>query len=269
MKEYEKKVMQHYTEVAKEEVDSPLSTMKSEYIRKKETDAIICAINKYKEKNKKKLTIVDIGCGNGYTIFTLSNLFPNEKYVGIEKNDDLRDIAKNREYSADVNILQGDVRFIDESLLGTADIVISQRMIINLLDEADQISALENIGKIVKKAGMIILIECMQEALNTLNNARKEFDLQEIKPSFHNLYLRECMLNKLGSDIYRIDDGVPASNFLSTHYYVSRVLHDVALNGKPFTRNSNFVAFFDELLGERNIGDYSPIKFYAFEKKGE
>jgi hypothetical protein len=54
-------------------------------------------------------------------------------------------------------------------------------------------------------------------------------------------------------------------NELSTHYFVSRVLHDLALSGRPFVRNSNFVRFMSAAL-PMGIGDYSPLRIYALQK---
>ena len=57
-------------------------------------------------------------------------------------------------------------------------------------------------------------------------------------------------------------------NVLSTHYFISRILHDLALsaNDANFTRNSMFVNFFDQAL-PAGIGNFSPWKCLVFQKK--
>ena len=67
-KNYDKKVNQHYDKVANKQKKSKFSTMEDEYIRDQETDFIINII----KNDKKKLNILDSGCGNGYTLDQIS-----------------------------------------------------------------------------------------------------------------------------------------------------------------------------------------------------
>lgn len=266
-KAYEKLVMDHYTEVAKEAGESASSTMKSEYIREKETNAICTIIDNYIIKTeKKKLVILDLGCGNGYTLSLLKEKYPQNVYYGVEKNDELRALAQRRLETMGISVIAGDILDDTLSVGDKADIILSQRVIINLLDEADQKRAIGNISNMVLDKGIIIFIECFTEPLKNLNNARKEFDLPPIEPSFHNLYLGEDVLGVLDGQFEQLTeiDNLP-SNFLSSYYYVSRVLHDVALNGKTFMRNSHFVRFNMEVVPQA-VGDYSPLKLYVYQK---
>jgi len=270
MKPYEKIVMEHYTEVALSEQDSETSTMKNLYVRNKETQSIVDVISNVKrndEFNQKQMVIMDIGCGNGYTLSELKKIWPQDIFVGVEKNDDLRKLANQRLNPMGIDVISGDVRFLDELSYPLPDVIISQRVIINLLDKEDQNRALEQLKSKISHKGVIILIECFNEPLRNLNQARAEFELEKITPSFHNLYLDEADLYEKFQDKFRIyqEAGIN-SNFLSGHYYVSRVLHDVMLQGKPFVRNSHFVNVMSEVIPDE-IGDYSPIKMYVFQKK--
>lgn len=275
-KEYDSKIEQHYQRVAEEHGLSSSSTMADEIIRQVETDAIVqfvgeCIRQRTAEGISTPATILDVGCGNGYTLKVLLDRYPEQKFVGVEKSDSLRELAESRFHAnQNVEILSGDVR--DESFMAesSVDILICQRVIINLLDLEDQLLALNNMVRVVaspstwQSGGHLLFIEAFESPLIKLNNARSEFDLPPISPAHHNLYLPDWFFKR--PDLKRfVTDSLPPPNFLSTHYYVTRVLHAIYTHNKPFKRNSEFVRFFSQALNPF-AGDYSPLKLYMFEK---
>lgn len=280
-KEYDKTIDQHYKDVAKEHGLSSTSTMSDEITRALETEAISQFVGvslrlRQAKGSTEPATIIDVGCGNGYTLETLSNKYPDHNYVGIEKSDELRKLASLRFDANDrVSIQEGDIRDRDFSKGTTADILICQRVLINLLAIADQKEALSNIVDSVKSpsasrsGGTLLFIESFSSSLARLNEARSEFDLPHIPPAHHNLYLPDDFFKVQQLEPFRTDGFFIPSNFLSTHYYVTRVLHAIFTpEDKPFKRNSEFVKFFTGALNQ-NVGDYSPLKLYIFEKAEE
>lgn len=268
MRDYEKIVMEHYNQVAAEDGDSALSAMKDQYVRSKETEAIIDAIQTYtNDLNREDIDILDVGCGNGYTLSEIRKRSDIYKLEGLEKNDSLRAIATDRFKDTEINIYKGDILDNLVEQIGYKDVVISQRVVINLLNRQDQEKAIKNLSNLVKVGGMLIMLECMNSSLAKLNEGRAEFGFSPIKPSFHNLYLEEDMLPDTNDRFERYCvDRIKPENFLSSHYYVGRVLHDIVLSGRPFVRNSHFLDFMTQSIPE-GIGDYSPIKFYVFKRK--
>ena len=267
--EYDKIVMNHYSSVAKEDGISSLSTMKDEYIRNKETEAIVSFVNTIEVEKNRPLSIIDVGCGNGTTLSILRETFKDHILSGVEKNDELRGIAERRFENSNVRVLKGDILENLMEEFGKHDIVISQRVIINILNEEDQLRALTNISELVSDRGFLVLVECMKKPLENLNQARSEFGFSAISPSFHNLYLDEEMLeNELEAKGFTryCSESIMAENFLSSHYYVTRVLHDIVLGGREYIRNSHFVKFLSQVIPQ-DVGDYSPIKFYVFRRK--
>lgn len=269
-KDYEKLVMEHYSKVAKVDGDSSSSTMKNEYVRKEETKALLKTIDIYMKKyGKEEISVVDIGCGNGYTLSVLKETWPHNIYFGLEKNDDLRTIACKRLNPQGIKVVEGDIRDNSPETVIKADVIICQRVIINLLDEEDQKLALRQLSRLVNDQGIIIFIECFNEPLANLNEARSEYELEEILPSYHNRYIDMEIFEELGDTFSHFEaQELPPSNFLSSHYYISRVLHDVTLQGKPFKRNSHFVQFMTEVVPP-SIGDFSAIKLYVFQNRGK
>jgi hypothetical protein len=109
-----------------------------------------------------------------------------------------------------------------------------------------------------------VFIEAFSRQLDTLNEARAEFELPPIPPADHNLYLPDDFFAV--STLRRLEaPEVPPANFLSTHYYVTRVLHPGLIPDTAVKRNSEFVRFFSGAL-RQNVGDYSPLRLNAFEK---
>ena len=274
---YDKLITDHYREVASKEGLEPSSTMADSVTREKETAAIIefvgDALRRLEGTNQgKPPLIMDVGCGNGYTLEILTQIFPENEFVGIEKSDDLRDLAISRfSQVSSVSIMAGDIRDADFSRGKIADILICQRVLINLLDIADQRKTLSNIVNSVRppranfSGGALLFIEAFQIALDTLNLARNEFDLPPIGPAHHNLYLPDGFFDISNLGLYHSDGPVLPPNFLSTHYFVTRVLHPIFLGEKPFKRNSEFVKFFTQALKE-HVGDYSPLRLMLLER---
>lgn len=266
MKNYSNVVMEHYSKVAQEDGDSPSSTMKDSYIRDRETEAILSIVKMYSDSHKNQISIVDVGCGNGYTLSEIAQKYPGNKFVGIEKNEELRRIAYDRFERPDEHVYAGDILADLAEKFGGFDVVLSQRVIINLLDETDQRVAIRNLRNLVKENGILILLECFESGLKNLNEARAEYGLSEMRPSFHNMYLRESILDEELTGCERESGpSIPQENFLSSHYYITRVLHDLSLQGKPFIRNSHFVRFLSDAV-PKTIGNYSPIKLYVYRR---
>ena len=273
-KDYDEIISQHYRLVAKKEGLKPTSTMADTITREKETEALQDYVGHYLDSRKadKPALILDVGCGNGYTVETLASRFPAAQFLGVEKSDELRTLAESRFQDYDnVTIIAGDIR--DEAFANgkVADILICQRVLINLLDKDDQKEALENVIKAVKEpdsgepGGMLLFFEAFSTTLGNLNTAREEVDLPPIEPAHHNLYLEDGFFNHPNLNPYPTIPDLAPPNYLSTHYFVTRVLHPVYLQDRPFKRNSEFVKFFTGALKE-NTGDYSPLKLFVFKR---
>jgi SAM-dependent methyltransferase len=277
--DYDLEIKKHYDKVAESDKDSSSSTMADLYIRENETKFIENQIEKFILQQKSKdqasgdyatgplendqFTILDVGCGNGHTLEKLSNTFPKLDFQGVELNDSLRRIAFNRFKDKKIQIANGDIRNKITLPKEKVDILICQRVLINLLDENDQKLALDNLVNLVNSGGLLIFIECFKSGLNNLNSARKEFELEDLPPAHHNLYLSDEFFQH--KSLEEFDN--KQKDLFSTHYFVSRVLHEKFLidNKKKFIRNSHFVSFFSNAF-PKNIGNYSPLKTLCFTK---
>ena len=263
-------IKEHYKEQAGKHKGLASSTMEDLTTRQKEINLIQNFFRSPAIKKSSK-KILEIGCGNGYTLNLLSPEFSNYSFVGLDFSEDLLAIAKERKLQG-VTFEQGDVRklrFEDESF----DVVFTERCIINLLNWEEQQQGLNEMHRVLKKGGYLLFIESFSEGYDNLNVARNQMGLDSIPMPHHNLYFeRESFetfvskkFNILESNDLGADKDHPVHrNFLSSHYFVARVIHPLLTKGDPNIRNTEFVKFFSFLAPS---GCYAAIEAYILQKK--
>ena len=265
--EYDTLIKDHYDDVGNSTNNPATSTMSDQIVRSKETEFVFrqvtdaqkdAATNKHHE-----FSIIDIGCGSGHTLLELSKSFPLLNLVGIEQNEKMRESAKKTLGPSSVKVLHGDVRDLKTLPDKKFDLVICQRVLINILKLSDQVAALENLLSITRPSGRIIFIESFNSGLSNLNEARSEFGLDKILPAHHNLYLDDDFFRH--PKLIKLDDS--DENVLSSHYFISRVLHPAILKalGIDELRNSKFASFISTAISN-SIGEFSPLKFCVYER---
>jgi ubiquinone/menaquinone biosynthesis C-methylase UbiE len=254
-------IKEHYKVQAAKHKDSALSTMEDPITRQKEVTVIesffnLPAIQAFKD-------VLEIGCGNGYTLNLLRPRFGNYNFTGLDFSEDLLEIARGRNLPG-VTFEQGDARdlqFEDESF----DVIYTERCIINLLSWEEQQLALKEMHRILRKGGYILFMESFTEGYNNLNKARNELGLDSIPMPHHNLYFeKEQFVPFVSKNFEIIEEKDIPRNFLSSHYFTARVLHPLLTKGDPFMKNTEFVKFFSFLPPS---GCYSPIEVYILKKK--
>lgn len=269
MAPYDEEILQHYKEVADSEGDSLTSTMADERARALETGVIISAVDylcKQSAAIPAALKVADIGCGNGYTLEILSQHYPKIQLFGFEYTPQLRAIAQKR-FKGNDRVVISPVDIRRQETLGTQvfDLIICQRVLINLLDVNHQQQALKNMAGVLKEQGFLVSIEAYESGLANLNAARAEFDLPPIPPAYHNLNLRDDFFAHC-TQLKRLNIPEIPPNFMSTHHFAARVIHPILLGNKPFKRNSLLVQFLSQAL-KSNTGDFSAIRAAIFIKE--
>ncbi|HWC52612.1 MAG TPA: methyltransferase domain-containing protein [Chitinophagaceae bacterium] len=263
-------IKDHYKVQAGKHKDSATSTMEDLTTRSKEVTLIR---NFFRSPVIKKNcnNILEIGCGNGYTLSHMTAEFPNYSYLGLDFSEDLLKIANDRNLHG-VKFEQGDVRklrFDTDSF----DVVFTERCIINLLTWEEQQQGINEMHRVLKKGGYLLFIESFSDGYNNLNIARNQMGLDSIPMPHHNLYFEREPFEAFISEKFNIleakdlnaDDAYPIHrNFLSSHYFVARVIHPLLTKGDPTMRNTEFVKFFSFLTPS---GCYSPIEAYILQKK--
>jgi ubiquinone/menaquinone biosynthesis C-methylase UbiE len=267
-------IRQHYQQQAEKDGASPLSTIGEIVVREKEVELIKNFLVMVQRKTAAtSLRILDVGCGNGYTLDALRKVDPSFCLYGLEFTEELLSIALSRNLK-EVVLEPGDIRrtHYDDAYF---DVVYTERCLINIIDVEEQKKAIREISRILKTSGYYLMIEGFTDGLVNNNQARREMGLEDINPAFHNLYFDKKTIFSEISDIFKVvdpkeidnasDTYLLQSNFLSSHYFVARILQPLMTKGE-WIRNTEFVKFFSFLPP---IGNYAPIQAYILKKVTE
>jgi ubiquinone/menaquinone biosynthesis C-methylase UbiE len=257
-------IREHYKGVAAKHGASSQSTMEDEVVRAKEIEQIVSFLDWAATGGGHD--VLDLGCGNGYALSVLAESRPANRYKGLDASDELLEIANGRQLP-NCCFAKSDARRIE---LGDAsvDVVYTERCLINILDWEGQLEALREIHRILRPGGHFLMIECFTDGLDNNNKAREECGLEKLKEAYHNRYFeKEQFLGSIGElfSIVQPPEGSPTlqMNFLSSHYFVARVLHPLVTKGTA-VKNTEFVKFFSMLPP---FGNYSPIQSFILQKR--
>ncbi len=259
-----KSINQHYNEEVNKYSSSPKSTMPDLYVRNLEIQKIYEILSELTEK-KVDYSILEVGCGNGYTASKLTKKI-SAKFFGIDANKNMIKLAlekkNNVTFKVD-NILNTKIK--DEKF----DIVFSERCLINLTTWESQMKALRQIHRILKKGGYFIMLEAFDDGLKELNDARTTVNLEKIQPAWHNFYFNKkkfetFIAKKFEDQKVKPNKKIRYDNFLSSYYFGSRVIYPALINGKKnVVYNNKFVKYFSLI---NSVGNYSPLQVCVLKK---
>jgi ubiquinone/menaquinone biosynthesis C-methylase UbiE len=261
-------ILAHYRQIAQTFGASPRSSMEDDFVREKELEWILTYRNLLSRRNQRPLQILDVGCGNGYTLNKLCANTASDRVTGLDFSEELLNITRGRNLP-NCTLVRGDVRqlpFEEE----TFDYIYTERCLINILDPQEQIVAIREIARVLKTGGDYLMIECFTDGLANNNKARADCGLPPIPEAHHNKYFEKDRVFSAVCNIFAMvdvrefgDDIALCSNFLSSHYFIARVLHPSMLRGTEVVRNSEVAKFFSFLPP---MGNYSPIQAFVLRK---
>lgn len=176
---------------------------------------------------KDGMNILDIGCGSGTLAFFLASNFDvditgcdfSPRMIEQAELDMTKlgfDKKKMRFHVEDVT------KILNSSTLENSkfDIVITERVIINLDSWEEQKKAIQDIMNFVKPNGSYLMCENLQDGLDNLNILRNKMNLETIKQPWHNRYLVESEVDEINN--VTIADKI---DFSSTYYFFSRIIN--------------------------------------------
>ncbi len=134
----------------------------------------------------RQAVVIDVGCGNGFATKQLAPLV--KSIVGVDQSEGMIRRAKEEgALPSNATFEVADVLDLSPAQVGTFDVALTIRCLINLPDWQMQQRALANIAGILKPGGLYIFVEGLREGRATLNSLRKSVGLAEMPVVWHNL----------------------------------------------------------------------------------
>lgn len=217
-------VLAFWNGMAETHGQSDLATAPDHHYRTLEIDTIQRVIGALKEHD----TVLDVGCGNGYTTLELAKKLPDAMITGIDFSPAM--IAEaNKRLVPNVEFFEGDVLSLSRNkhIVGQKfDVVLSSRCLINLSNWSEQKIGILEMRKMLAPEGRLVLVENVQDGLDNLNSLRGKFGLDPISVRWHNKYLPQAELQKFfGSIQGHLLSAEYVENIGNFYYMASRVLY--------------------------------------------
>jgi ubiquinone/menaquinone biosynthesis C-methylase UbiE len=200
----------------------------------------------------KRGTVLDLGCGNGYTLISLAKRLKDWTMVGVDFSEKLIDGARfliekeKRELQSHPEFICGDaVQYInglkDESL----EYVITERFILNLPSVEWQRKVIQQIYKVLKKGGRFLMCEGSEAGLKHLNELRRQVGLRIIPATSADNISAIRIVDDEFEEYIQSEIGFKILKKLGmSHYFImSRVLHPLMVQPLEPRFDSNFNNF--------------------------
>lgn len=169
------------------------------------------------------MRVLDVGCGNGIMAIELARRYA-ARVTGIDFAEEMvaaaRTLADGVDLKGTLEFRVGDVRTLAET--ERFNLVYTERTLINLPDWPAQRDAIAGIGRLLAAGGAYVMCEHSQDGLNGMNEFRARVGLPEMKPPWHNRYLRDAEIEGAAFPGMKLET---VSHFSATYYFVSRVVN--------------------------------------------
>jgi ubiquinone/menaquinone biosynthesis C-methylase UbiE len=210
--------------------------------------------------------VLDAGCGNGDTLLRLGRECAATG-MGIDFADGMVTLAKaacaNAGLSHALQFRQGTLPDLDDGI-GTFDVVMTQRSLINLANADAQRAAVRRLMQAVAPGGHYLMVESFRQGLERTNAWRTLLELEPMQAPWHNVFLDE---NAVPSWVEGLGTLVERVSLSSTYHLLSRVLYAKLAKDRnePLRYDSdiNMLA-----LKLPVVGDFGPVRLFVFRRDG-
>ena len=238
----------------KRDAKDPYATSRDFNLRELEIELIKKLIDKEGD-------ILDLGCGNGYTLISLANQLKNCKMTGVDFSSNLIEGAnhilneRKSELKSIPDFINADaIEFLNSEKEESYDYIITERFIQNLPSEKTQQDVLSNIHRILKPGGKLLMCEGSEDGFDQLNKIRAKVGLETTpatsKDNVSAIRIKDNEFEDIAKNLGFIED---EKYGFSNYFLISRVLHPLYV--KP--QNPRFDSKLNEFA--RIIQENSPF----------
>jgi SAM-dependent methyltransferase len=264
-----KKIREHWVDWATRYEADLRSTTKTPTIKQLEIDAFARAIQGIAPAPR---TALEVGCGNLINTLTLARRFPGIRWVAADYlpemvANSIRNRDKEPDLAGRIEVAQGDIRAADAMAGAPFDVVICDRVVINLNTWQLQREALDSLVRAVRPGGHLLLIENTTDGFGEQNRLRTAVGLPARAPAEFNLFLDDRQVREYLEDRC---DLVHSEDFATLHDVLLYVLTPL-MNGGDVDYGHPLVKAATELtlaLPDRlRIGSYGQNRLYVFRRR--
>jgi len=252
------------------------ATTKGTTIKEIEIYYLLSSIEKYAPK--KDCNVLECGCGNGLNIIGVSKQFPSFTCLGFDFVQTMVENAQVNKHEMEKELgrkLQLDFQLGDlrdpRKITGKFDIIFTNRAIINLSNNQEQIESLINISKMLNPDGVLILLENGIKSYSNQNDLREKLGLEKRVPAEFNVFLSE----------EEVVDAMTKSGLTFKASKTIGSLHDIILytllprlTGKDDNYDHPLVDLAKELeisfqnnFEEDHFGSFGQVNLFVFKKE--
>ena len=266
-------IKSHWEKWAKEYETNLRATTKTSTIKKLEINAIYHAIHSTPFSKGKDIDVLEVGCGNGYNCFALSELLEGFFFTGVDYVEDMVNNANkikldNQPKYQRVDFQVGDLLNLNnhENLKESYHFVFTDRCIINLNIVELQLKAMDQLTQKVREGGYLIILENIDQTYQLQNNLREAIGLPRRNSASFNLFIDEDRFLDHAAkslELISIDD------FGSLHDIVLYVLTPMVNNGEadydhPMVKAATELSL--ATSGKYGFGNFGQNRLYLFNK---
>jgi len=209
-------------------------------------------------------SMVDVGCGSGYATRLLAPFVRDA--LGVDFSESM--IERARAAAAGKPNLRfevGNALDLDSKALGTFDVALSVRCLINLESWDRQQRAIENVAKLLKPGGRFIFVEGLADGRRNLNAMRAQMGLSEMPTVWHNVDFEESQLLPYLDRFFTLD----ARRHFGVYDFVSRVVHPMAVAPEAPVYDSAINRTAAQLAVQlQDFGSVSRVAFLVLGRRG-
>lgn len=168
--------------------------------------------------------LLDVGCGSGYATRQLAPLV--REAVGVDFSESMIARAQAATASqAGIRFEVGNVLSLDAAALGSFDVALSVRCLINLENWELQQRAIANIAGLLRPGGRFIFVEGLADGRAALNAMRERVGLSRMPTVWHNVDFEEATLLPYLDRFFT----VAGRRHFGVYDFVARVVHPMSV----------------------------------------